>query len=125
MRNIINFNLDWYFSKGPGHLGEIPLDVLQVDLPHTWNAVDGQDGGNDYWRGTGAYWKPFARPELPEGGRAVLEINAAAMTAEVFLNGRKLIRHEGGYSIFRVDLTDALRSRISCPFVRTAVCLSR
>ena len=108
MRNVINFNQDWYFSKVPTEPGQATPNAQPVTLPHTWNAVDGQDGGNDYWRGTASYCKRFAIPELPEGSRVFLEINGAAMTAEVFLNGKLLAHHEGGYSTFRVDLTDAL-----------------
>lgn len=111
MRKVINFNQDWYFSKAPVEQGKIAADALRVELPHTWNAKDGQDGGNDYWRGTAAYYKQFDRPELPDGGRAILELNGAAMTAEVFLNGQRLAHHEGGYSTFRVDLTDALEGQ--------------
>lgn len=109
MRTTINFNEGWRFAK----TAELPAALLQdwesVTLPHTWNAVDGQDGGNDYWRGTAMYAKAFPRPELEPDGRAVLEFFGAAMTAEVWLNRQKLARHEGGYSTFRVDITDALR----------------
>ena len=101
MRRIIRWNEKWLFEKQ----NNLPMHIT---LPHTWNAVDGQDGGNDYWRGTAAYTKQFAKPEMQEGERCYLEINGAAMTAEVMLNGQKLCRHEGGYSTFRVDLTDWL-----------------
>ena len=79
-----------------------------VTLPHTWNAKDGQDGGNDYYRGTCLYTKRFPRPALAEGEELWIEFRGAAMTAEVTLNGRKLARHEGGYSTFRANLTPAL-----------------
>ena len=101
MRKIINFNDDWRFNKH----GEA---VMPVTLPHTWNTADGQDGGNDYWRGTAVYSKQFAKPELKDGERCYIEFNGAAMTADVTLNGTRLTHHEGGYSTFRADLTDAL-----------------
>ncbi len=101
MRIVTNFNEGWHFAK-PGE-PEVP-----VTLPHTWNAIDGQDGGNDYWRGTAVYTKRFARPDMEPGYRAILEFQAAAMTADVSLNGQHLAHHEGGYSTFRADLTDAL-----------------
>ena len=100
MRSIQNFNAGWSFTQN----GE----TKPVTLPHTWNAVDGQDGGNDYWRGAAHYEKTFPRPALEEGGRAVLDFLGAAMTADVSLNGQKLAHHEGGFSTFRVDITDAL-----------------
>ena len=79
-----------------------------VTLPHTWNAIDGQDGGNDYYRGTCTYIRTLKKPEMPDGGRAVLEFEGVAMTAVVSLNGEKVAEHKGGYSTFRVDITDAL-----------------
>ncbi len=99
MRIVLNFNEGWTFRK-PGAAPEA------VTLPHTWNAKDGQDGGNDYYRGTCTYEKTFARP----AGEAVyLEFLGAAMTADVVVNGVKLAHHEGGYSTFRVDITDVLQ----------------
>ena len=101
MRSSIRFNDNWLFRK-PGKT------AAPVTLPHTWNAIDGQDGGNDYWRGTATYSKSFAKPELKDGERCFIEFGGAAMTADVTLNGKHLSHHEGGYSTFRVDLTDAL-----------------
>lgn len=108
MRTIQPFCDNWSFARTAQIPATLPAGWEAVTLPHTWNAVDGQDGGNDYWRGTAMYCKAFDRPELKAGGRAYLEFLGAAMTAEVWLNGRKLVRHEGGYSTFRVDITDAL-----------------
>ncbi len=102
MREIINFNDKWFFAK-PGE------EQTSVTLPHTWNAKDGTDGGNDYWRGTAEYSKKFTRPASVSGERVYLEFKGAAMTADVSLNGKHLAHHEGGYSTFRVDLTDALQ----------------
>ncbi|MBR7189546.1 MAG: hypothetical protein IKD63_00385 [Oscillospiraceae bacterium] len=101
MRTVINFNDNWRFNK-PGE------EAVNITLPHTWNAQDGQDGGNDYWRGTATYSKRFAAPELKDGERCFIEFGGAAMTADVVLNGKVLAHHEGGYSTFRADLTDAL-----------------
>ncbi len=102
MRESILFNDNWFFSKP----GEAPAPV---SLPHTWNAKDGQDGGNDYWRGSALYAKKFVKPEMAEGSRCFIEFAGAAMTADVVLNGKKLAHHEGGYSTFRVDITDELQ----------------
>ena len=109
MRTTINLNADWRFCKTAQVPAIFPANWERVDLPHTWNAVDGQDGGNDYWRGTAAYCKHFARPDMPEDACCFLSFQGAAMTAEVFLNGQKLARHEGGYSTFRVDVTACLQ----------------
>ena len=109
MRTTINLNADWRFCKTAQVPAIFPADWERVDLPHTWNAADGQDGGNDYWRGAAAYCKHFARPDMPEDACCFLSFQGAAMTAEVFLNGQKLARHEGGYSTFRVDVTACLQ----------------
>lgn len=108
MRRIINFCSGWRFAKTADVPADLPADWEGVALPHTWNAVDGQDGGNDYWRGTAMYCKAFSKPKL-EDGRAILEFLGAAMTADVYVNGQHLAHHEGGYSTFRVDVTDALQ----------------
>ena len=102
MRNIKVLSEGWRFGKQKDTITET------VTLPHTWNAVDGQDGGNDYYRGTCFYERELSRREC-DGERVFLEVGAAAMTAEVFLNGEKLSCHEGGYSAFRVELTDHLQ----------------
>ena len=54
MRNIISINDNWRFLKHEMPVGAAMQYAAQgeaVTLPHTWNAVDGQDGGNDYHRG--------------------------------------------------------------------------
>ncbi len=109
MRNILNFNSDWLFSKSTeGIPSAAPAECEQVNLPHTWNATDGQDGGNDYHRGTCCYAKKFAKADLPQTDLIYLEIKGANSSAVVYLNGKKLGSHDGGYSTWRVNLTDAL-----------------
>lgn len=103
MRKIISLNQNWKFYQND--------QCSQINLPHTWNAVDGQDGGNDYFRGSCQYVRELERPEMEAGSRVFLEINGAAMSAQVSLNGKKLTEHRGGYSAFRVELTEHLRER--------------
>lgn len=109
MRNVVCLNERWAFSKTAEVPNALPASWENISLPHTWNAVDGQDGGNDYWRGTAMYCKAFSRPQMEPDGRAVLEFLGAAMTADVYVNGQHLAHHEGGYSTFRVDITDVLQ----------------
>lgn len=109
MRNIVSFNDNWKFIKNAADEVEAAKgEGESIALPHTWNAVDGQDGGNDYHRGTYWYVKKFAKPEKNETDKAYLEFCGAAMTAEIYLNGEKISRHEGGYSTFRVEITERL-----------------
>lgn len=101
MSETIVLNTGWTFTKEE--------HSEPVTLPHTWNAVDGQDGGNDYYRGSCTYALQLPAIRLPEGGRAVLQFDGVAMTAVVNLNGQKVAEHKGGYSTFRVDITDVLQ----------------
>ncbi|MFW5554174.1 MAG: glycoside hydrolase family 2 protein [Roseburia inulinivorans] len=114
MREIYDFNFKWAFSKEAAGVPEqMPENWNWVNLPHTWNAIDGQDGGSDYYRGTAYYAKSFSRSDLTEGkddtGRLYyLEFAGANSSATVYVNGKKLVEHDGGYSTFRVNITDAL-----------------
>lgn len=106
MRKQILWNSDWLFARG-----DTPEKATPVTLPHTWNAKDGQDGGNDYYRGACLYTKAFAAPDHSDSEEVWLEFEGVAMTAVVTLNGQELVRHEGGYATFRVNLTPALAAQ--------------
>ena len=108
MRSLVNINKGWLFSKTTDIPVALPTDWEGVDLPHTWNAIDGQDGGNDYFRGTGVYVKTIKKCDLPECDRYYLDIAGANSSADVYINGEKLAHHDGGYSTWRVDLTEKL-----------------
>ena len=82
-------------------------DYAPVSLPHTWNAMDGQDGGGDFWRGVGMYQLDL--PDPTAGKRQYIELRGANHVATVWCNGRELGTHKGGFSTFRFELTDALK----------------
>lgn len=110
MRKCININRKWSFRKGVGEVpAATPADWDFVNLPHTWNNIDGQDGGNDYYRGTCCYVKDLDREEIPEADKYYLEFRGANSSADVYMNGKRLAHHDGGYSTWRVDVTDALK----------------
>ena len=112
MRKILNLNTKWAFSKEADRVPEVMPDRWHwVNLPHCWNAIDGQDGGSDYYRGTCYYAKEISKHELPEGSRYYLEILGANSSADVYVNGKKLAHHDGGYSTWRVNLTDTLQDQ--------------
>ena len=113
MRNITTLHEGWRFLKA-----DLPVETAMayaprgeaVTVPHTWNAIDGQDGGNDYHRGRCWYVRELTAEETA-GERLFLEINGANHTCEVYLNGEKLACHEGGYATFRVALTSHLAAK--------------
>ena len=103
-REKINMNENWTFY-GPKGTPET------INLPHTWNAVDGQDGGNDYWRGTCTYETTFPMPEFdPDTQTVYLEFQGVNASADVELNGTAVIHHDGGYSTFRAEVTGLLQA---------------
>ena len=107
MRNIKNINLNWMFLKE-----NISYDLLmnknftKIDLPHTWNGVDGQDGGNDYIRDKFWYKKSLSKTELPEGQKYFIEFKGVNSSSDVYFNGKHLGHHDGGYSTFRYEITN-------------------
>ena len=109
MRNVMNFNKKWAFTKMADAVPKtMPTRWDIVNLPHSWNAIDGQDGDNDFYRGTCYYAKEFTKASLPAADRYYLELCGANSSADVYVNGKKLAHHDGGYSTWRVDMTDAL-----------------
>ena len=107
MRNILNLNQGWLFAKNTSDITVSRGET--VNLPHTWNAEDGHDGGNDYFRGTCVYTKTLCKADLPVADCYYLELRGANSSADVYVNGEKLAHHDGGYSTWRVDLTKSLK----------------
>ena len=104
MRTIAKLMKNWQFTKP----GQAPI---AVDLPHTWNAKDGQDGGNDYWRGACTYQTTFAAPAYDKAAQQVwLQFEGVNASAVVTLNGKAVCSHDGGYSTFRADITALLQA---------------
>lgn len=82
-------------------------DFVNVDIPHTWNNLDGQSGGDNYHRGLCWYKKTFEL-EKRGNGPVYVEFEAVNSVANVYLNGIPLGEHRGGYSTFRFDITEHL-----------------
>ena len=106
MRNIVNLNKDWLFVKDNADV--TVREGVQVDIPHSWNSEDGYDGGNDYFRGHCLYVKALKKSELPVADLYYLEFRGTNASADVYVNGNKLAHHDGGYSTWRVNVTEAL-----------------
>ena len=112
MRRVYNFNTKWAFSKEASEAPKVMPDKWYwVSLPHTWNDIDGQDGGNDLYRGTAYYAKELEKIDLPKADKYYLEFNGANSSATVYVNGKKLAHHDGGYSTWRVNITDVLEDK--------------
>ena len=110
MRQVINFNTKWAFTKEATAVpATMPEKWYWVTLPHTWNDIDGQDGGNDLYRGTAYYAKELKKVDLPTADQYYLEFNGANSSAIVYVNGKTVASHDGGYSTWRVNVTEELQ----------------
>lgn len=130
MRRKVDFCADWRFIREDVGVEQADEAATEpVTLPHTWNAQDGTDGGNDYHRGRCWYAKRFPMPAHSSEEEVWLEFEGAAMSAQVFLNGNLLCTHDGGYATFRVNLTDHCRLKMFLRYrwttAKTTGCIRR
>ncbi|MBR2867753.1 MAG: DUF4982 domain-containing protein [Clostridia bacterium] len=105
MRNLTNINAQWLFSKSAKETpASIPAGWDEVNLPYTWNGTDGQDGGNDYYRGTCFFVKGIKASDLPQGDKVYVQFDGVNSSCKVYWNGKKIAEHHGGYSTFRAEI---------------------
>ena len=102
MRRTMTFMKEWMFTYKDG-------EKTLLDLPHTWNALDGQDGGDDYFKGTCTYEKTVKKPEFTADERVYLQFHGVNASAKVIFNGETVCVRDGGYSTFRMDVTELLK----------------
>lgn len=110
----MNWNAGWKFTKDSVQISANESICGQgnweaVDLPHTWNGTDGQDGGNDYYRGTCLYAKTLKKEDVSGADDVYLEFEGANSSADVYVNGQAAGHHDGGYSTWRVNITNFLK----------------
>ncbi|MDL2223972.1 discoidin domain-containing protein [Bacteroidales bacterium OttesenSCG-928-M06] len=79
-----------------------------INIPHTWNATDAQDGGGNYLKTIGWYRKSFPWKSEYEGKKIFIEFLGVNTKAECFVNGESVGLHKGGYTAFRFDITNKL-----------------
>lgn len=107
MRNIKVINGGWLFTKDAKSApATLPADWTSLDLPYTWNGEDGQDGGNDYYRGTCYFAKEIQADDMPEGEVKYLQFDGVNSSCVVYWNNKEITKHDGGYSTFRAEIKD-------------------
>ena len=112
MSKKYTWNENWKFTKDAVAITDKTTSAGNwetLDLPHTWNGDDGQDGGSDYYRGTCYYAKNLSKAEIAEGKEVYIEFEAANSSAELFVNGESVAKHDGGYSTWRANITSYLK----------------
>ena len=112
-RSQTSLNEGWRYADGPQAGAEAPefddAAWTGIRLPHTWNADDAFDKRKPYRRGEGWYRRALVVPAAQCGKRLFAYFEGANQVAEVFLNGRSLGTHVGGYTAFAFELTPHVR----------------
>jgi beta-galactosidase len=112
LRDVTPLREGWRFLRADAAGAERPdfddRAWARVRVPHTWNAQDGQDGGDDYYRGVGWYRRAVTIPHGEFRGRTYLELDGANLETTLYVNGHEVGHHAGGYTRFRFDVTSFL-----------------
>ena len=101
MENRMTLNKDWHFQKDNG-------DWEWITLPHTWNGKDGQDGSG-MWRGKGIYEKEISFSEEELQKTLYLEVGAASLVSDVYINHQHVYSNTCPYSMYRIPMNDYLK----------------
>jgi beta-galactosidase len=111
-RQVVNLNNGWRFNlgdvAGAEEVGFPDGSWPVVNVPHTWNNLDGQDGGNNYRRTISWYRLHFTPPASLAGKRLFLKFDGASLITTVYANGELVGSHRGGFAAFSWDVTDFL-----------------
>jgi beta-galactosidase len=104
---------DWRFLKADAPNAQAPdfNDAAweKISIPHTWNALDGQDGGSNYYKGIGWYRRHLTVTDAMKGKSLYLRFEAINRKADIYVNGTLLGSHAGGNSAICLDATKLLK----------------
>lgn len=104
-REVININRGWSFSRG---YEMSDTKATLVNLPHTWN-LDALSGQLDYYRGVGSYLREIKVPKTWVDKRVYIRFKGANAVTNLFVNGRQVGEHNGGYTAFAFEITQFLK----------------
>lgn len=112
----INRNWKFKFGKNPGDENSVCFDGYNlIALPHSFGIP--YYGDDDFYVGYGCYVKTL-NIEKKSNRRIFIEFGAAFQVAEVFVNGKFVGCHKGGYTAFVFDVTDKVSNGENILFVR-------
>ena len=101
-REIYSLNSGWKFF----YMEENSSDnAREITLPHTWN-IDAFVGDGAYRHTSANYQRTLFVPAEWSGKRLFLRFNGVQSVADVFINGRHIGDHYGGYTAFTFEITD-------------------
>ena len=112
LRESINLNSDWTYLEDDTHrIQDLSKSSNweEVDIPHTWNALDATDLTPGYRRSASWYKKELDIANLISEKHYELYFEGVNITSDVYVNGTRVGGHIGGYIGFKMDITNALR----------------
>ena len=101
-REIYSLNNGWKFFYASENSSD---NAREVTLPHTWN-IDAFVGNGAYRQATANYTRTLFVPSEWQGKRLFLRFHGVQSVADVFINGRHIGDHYGGYTAFAFEITD-------------------
>src|SRR5256885_12086437 len=111
-RVVTNLDASWKFLRADAAnaqtVGFNDSSWSSISVPHTWNNLDGQDGGGNYYRGIGWYRKHITPAAGLAGKSLYLKFDGANLTTDLYVNGTLVGEHKGGYSAFGWDISSLL-----------------
>jgi beta-galactosidase len=109
-RKVIPFNDGWAFRKGPLTADSHQTDTAwtNVQIPHTWNNKDMQEGKN-FYAGDGCYKKIFKVDAALKGKRLFLRFDGVGSVANLYVNNRLIGEHKGSYAAFCFEITHSVK----------------
>ncbi|MGB5942957.1 MAG: glycoside hydrolase family 2 TIM barrel-domain containing protein [Leeuwenhoekiella sp.] len=120
-RAKVNINSDWLYlenSTADNEEANDQDDWINVNLPHSWNALDATDITPGYRRSASWYKKELNIPKVDEDMEYQLYFEGVNIQSEVYVNGTKVGGHVGGYIGFMVGITNAISEGVNEILVR-------
>jgi beta-galactosidase len=116
-REVILLDKGWRFMREDGVEAAQPVfddqKWLPVTIPHNYGWEQAESGGEDckdYYRGPAWYRLSFIAPAAVPGQRVFLSFDAVSLVADVYLNGKLVGQHRGGFSAFSFEVTGVIKA---------------
>ena len=101
-REIYSLNSGWKFFYAEENSSD---NAREITLPHTWN-IDALVGNGSYLQTSANYQRTLFVPSDWKGKRLFLRFHGVQSIADLFINGRHIGDHYGGYTSFAFEITD-------------------
>ncbi len=113
---MISLNDNWLFTEcwNEAFLNGSDENTQTVRIPHTVKMLPLHYIDSDDYQMISGYRRKVMIPEEVEGKKVFLQFDAAAHIATVYVDGKELCTHKGGYTAFQVEITDHVKAGSQC-----------